>query len=93
MAGDLLQKGQRIVIPSSLREEMLNILHQGDEGIVKYRDSARQVSLVARPFSLHKLETVPCAQNNTEGTPVAAPVPGRLWRRVGTVIFIWDKNW
>lgn len=52
--------------PSSLREEMLNILHQGDEGIVKYRDNARQVSLVARPFSLHKFGTVPYAQNTEQ---------------------------
>ena len=42
VAGDLLLKGQRIVIPGSLRDDMLDILHQGHQGIGKCRARARQ---------------------------------------------------
>ena len=38
----LLMRGSRIIIPTSLRKEMLNRVHYGHQGITKCRAKARQ---------------------------------------------------
>lgn len=39
----LLMRGRRIVIPSSMRSEMLEKLHQGHQGVTKCHERARQL--------------------------------------------------
>jgi len=42
IADGLLLRGNRVVIPTSLREDILNKLHSGHQGLVKCRQRARQ---------------------------------------------------
>ena len=46
----LLMKGNRLVIPVSMRLDVLDKLHEGHQGITKCRERESQnISLVARP--------------------------------------------
>ncbi|KAJ8346897.1 hypothetical protein SKAU_G00282980 [Synaphobranchus kaupii] len=97
MAGNLLLRGQRIIIPTSLREEMLNILHNGHQGIIKCRARARQ-SVWWPGLTVHiqkKVETcATCEQHKkVHREPLMPmPVPQRPWQRLGTDLFHWDKS-
>lgn len=42
LAGELLLRGQRILIPHCMRQEILHDLHIGHQGIVKCRARAHQ---------------------------------------------------
>ena len=46
--GKLVMRGTRIVIPQSLRSEVLRLAHEGHQGIVKMKKSVANQRLVAQ---------------------------------------------
>ena len=97
MVGQLLLRGQRIVIPRSMRQEILQDLHSGHQGIVKCRARARQ-SVWWPGLSAHISQLVEncntCSQHRAEHREplLTSPVPERPWQRVGTDLFFWEKK-
>ena len=92
--GILLYAG-RLVIPSVLREEMLNRLHQGHQGIVKTRALAR--STVWWPGLSKEIETLvqncPACEMYRREHPqplVPTPTPKREWINVASDLFEWQ---
>ncbi|KAL7851818.1 hypothetical protein SRHO_G00176030 [Serrasalmus rhombeus] len=97
MAGELLLRGQRIVIPQSMRKDILRNLHSGHQGIVKCRARARQ-SVWWPGLSVHISQLVDncsiCSQHRAEHREplIPTPVQDRPWQRVGTDLFFWEKK-
>ncbi|KAL0174321.1 hypothetical protein M9458_030289 [Cirrhinus mrigala] len=97
VAGELHLRGQRIVIPHCMRQEILHKIHDGHQGIVKCRARARQA--VWWPgLSVHISQLVEtcstCSQHRAEhrGPLLTTPVSERPWQRVGTDLFFWEKT-
>ncbi|XDV16481.1 hypothetical protein PO909_016174 [Leuciscus waleckii] len=97
VAGELLLRGQRIVIPRSMRQEILHSIHEGHQGIVKCRARARQ-AIWWPGLSVHINQLVEncstCSQHRAEHREplLTTSVPERPWQRVGTDLFFWEKN-
>ncbi|XP_056114034.1 uncharacterized protein K02A2.6-like [Rhinichthys klamathensis goyatoka] len=97
LAGELLLRGQRIVIPHDMRQEILNNLHSGHQGIVKCRARAQQ-SVWWPGLSVHISQLVEncntCSQHRAEHREplLTTPVQERPWQRVGTDLFFWEKK-
>uniref|UniRef100_A0A3B3HLM4 Gypsy retrotransposon integrase-like protein 1 n=1 Tax=Oryzias latipes TaxID=8090 RepID=A0A3B3HLM4_ORYLA len=97
LAGELLLRGQRLVIPPSMRKEILKQIHDGHQGIVKCRARARQ-SVWWPGLSVHISKVVEncntCSQHKAEHREplLTTPVPERPWQRVGTDMFFWNKD-
>ena len=94
---DLLLRGERIIIPSSLQAEMLNKVHAGHQGITKCRERARQA--VWWPGLSSQLKEVvdnfrQCLKNrNPQAQPlIPSSLPLLPWQKLGTDLFEWKKN-
>ena len=85
LTGQLLLRGQRIVIPCDMRREILHNLHSGHQGIVKYRASACQ-SVWWPGLSVHISQMVEncstCSQHRAEQREplLTTPVQDRPWQ-------------
>lgn len=97
LAGELLLRGQRIVIPRCMRQEILHDIHNGHQGIVKCRARARQ-SVWWPGLSVHISQLVEncstCSQHRAEHREplLTTPVQERPWQRLGTDLFFWEKK-
>ena len=97
LAGGLLLRGQRIVIPHCMRQEILKNLHNSHQGIVKCRARARQ-SVWWPGLSQHNrqlvVKCVTCSQHRAEHREplLTTLVQERPWQRVGTDLFFWEKQ-
>ena len=87
-----LMRGSRIVIPHSLRQDILKRIHTGHQGITKCRDKAKQS--VWWPGLATELETLVknCDTCCKHQQPVIQPlIPSSLpefpWQKVGTDLF------
>lgn len=95
--GQLLLRGQRIVIPGELRGEILQQLHSGHQGIVKCRARARQ-SVWWPGLSVHIKQMVEncniCSQHRAEQREplLTTAVQERPWQRVETDLFCWENS-
>ncbi len=97
VAGELLLRGQRIVIPHCMRQEVLHQIHDGHQGIVKCRARARQaVWWPGLSVNISQLveNCSTCSQHRAEHREplLTTPVPERPWQRVGTDLFFWEKT-
>ena len=91
----ILLYGGRLVIPSVLRKEMLDRLHEGHQGIVKTRALAR--STVWWPGLSKEIETLvqncPACEMYRREHPqplVPTPTPKHEWMKVATDLFEWQ---
>lgn len=97
LAGELLLRGQRIVIPQGDRQEVLKDLHTGHQGIVKCRARARQ-SVWWPGLSVHINQLVEkcdtCSQHRADRREPLVPTPVQEgpWQRVATDLFFWEKK-
>ena len=97
LAGKLLLRGNRIVIPHGMRKEILQDIHSGHQGIVKCRARARQ-SIWWPGISVHISQVVEncdiCSQHRAVHREplMTTPVQERPWQRVGTDLFFWEKK-
>ena len=93
----LLLRGCRIVIPTTLRSDVLERLHTGHQGIVKCRERARQS--VRWPGLSAQLEKVVkncrecCREQLQRAEPLMPSVlPELPFQKVGTDLFEWEKR-
>ena len=93
----LLLKGNRIIIPSVLRLDILDKLHSGHQGISKCRERARQA--VWWPGLNHQLEELvrSCSKCCRDRFQHAEPLmntelPSLPWKKVATDLFYWKSS-
>ena len=92
----LLLKGNRIVIPDDLRNEVLEQLHTGHQGLVKCKERAR-VSVwwpgITKDIEAYIRKCKICCQfQQTKYEPlIPSELPANPWQKVGTDLFVWDN--
>lgn len=93
----LLMRGGRIIIPPSLRQEILGKIHAGHQGITKCRERARQS--VWWPRMSKELEnlvnncTECCRDQRQRHQPlIPSPLPELPWQKVATDLFEWKQH-
>ena len=88
---DTLLHGNRLVIPQTMRSEMLGRIHQGHQGIVKCRALARSciwwpgmskdIGLLVEGCSFEKIRQVP------PQPLIPTPTPDYAWQQVASDLF------
>ena len=93
----LLLKGQRLVIPSTMRNYVLVKLHEGHQGVVKCRERAQQS--VWWPGLSQQLNEVVlncracCQERQNHREPLTpTPYPGRPWQKCGADLFVLESK-
>ncbi|XP_060073561.1 uncharacterized protein K02A2.6-like [Ylistrum balloti] len=94
----IVLKGERIVIPESLQDEILSDLHVGHFGIEKTKLRARSIVYwhgmntdIADMIS--RCSTCMDMRNNNQKEPLKpTPVPSGPWQVVGTDLFSWNQS-
>ena len=92
MIGDVLLYNDRLVIPVSMRVEMMDKIHHGHLGMTKCRARAQQ-SVWWPGLSLAIQDLVGNCQTCKEQLPdkreplMASPLPDKAWERVGSDLF------
>lgn len=94
----LLLKGTRIIVPSKMRNEMLNRIHYAHLGIEKCKNLARQY--LYWPLMSDHIETLvkncnTCAkyQNNVRQPLKPHNIPGHPWQIIGSDIFYLNSKY
>ncbi|KAL6459873.1 hypothetical protein MHYP_G00316320 [Metynnis hypsauchen] len=96
MNGDLLMKGQRIVIPETLQNEMFARLHEGHMGISKCKLRAQQsvwwLGLSAQ-ITKFVAQCEICAKHQQLHPEPMTPseLPMRPWQKIGADMFYWQN--
>ena len=89
----LILKGYRILVPKSLRPEMLSKVHSNHLGIEKTKQRAREVMFwPGMATDIHNLVAMcpicaPKGQSNPKEPLLPHDVPSRPWQKVGTDLF------
>ncbi len=86
LSNDLLFLNSKIIVPDSLRKDMLNLVHQTHFGITKTKSRARQ--LFYWPKMCHDIENLisnceKCEtyqKSNQKETMISHPIPNRPWQ-------------
>ena len=97
VANGLLLRGSRLVIPPSLRPDILNKIHTGHQGITKCRRRIAQT--VWWPGIAKDLEnliskcSICCRQKPQHSEPLlTSPLPDHPWQKVATDLFEWRQS-
>ena len=96
----LLMRGNRIVVPSSLRRDMLGILHEGHLGVEKQRRMARDVVYWPNINADIEAMTQECSACNkfrpAQGKETWASEDSMIdldpWQKVGVDLFFWNGS-
>uniref|UniRef100_A0A8D8X673 RNA-directed DNA polymerase n=2 Tax=Cacopsylla melanoneura TaxID=428564 RepID=A0A8D8X673_9HEMI len=94
----MLMRGSRIVVPSSLRNDMLHRIHMGHLGITKSRLRARcalwwpGMSTDIEQF-IKKCPICIQHQNNPNEPLITSELPDRPWQKVCSDLFKLDNKW
>ena len=93
----ILLRGARIIIPVPLRQEMLNCIHSGHQGIVKCRERARQsmwwpgLSTQLEKF-VKQCPDCQKAQHQRSQPLLCSELPQLPWQKIGTDLFEWQQK-
>nr|XP_057937756.1 cytokine receptor family member b2 isoform X2 [Doryrhamphus excisus] len=96
VADGLLMKSERLVIPASMQEEMLNIIHEGHQGMTKCIARAQQSIWwpgLTKRIKL-KVENCPVCAREVHNVPeplLTTEPPNRPWQRVAADLFQWNR--
>lgn len=97
IADGVLMRGNRIIIPPPLRQEMLSKIHTGHQGITKCRERARQSvwwpGISTELENLVKSCPACCKAQKQRAQPlITATLPELPWQKVGTDLFQWKQR-
>ncbi len=98
IADTVILKGQKIVIPTSLRAKMLEILHTGHMGIIKTQKRARDVMFwpnISSDISNMIQQCSVCQEHrasNAKEPLISHEIPEYPWQTVATDIFMWNDK-
>ena len=93
----IILKSERILVPSSMRKEMLERIHQGHMGIEKSKRRARDVLYWPGMNSQISDKIAKCSiclehqKQNTKEPMIPFRTPSKPWEMVATDLFTWDK--
>lgn len=95
---DIIFKGEKIIIPTSLRTEMLSRIHAGHMGIEKCKQRAGDI-LFWPGMNKQIAEMVgkcpTCLEHrpsNTKEPMISHNIPDRPWQTVATDLFTWNNE-
>lgn len=94
----LIMKGERIVIPPSMRSEMLKNIHIGHMGIEKCRKRARDIIFwpcMGKQIADLVSKCAICLENRNsiQKEPlIPSEIPNRPWEIVATDLFTWNDS-
>ncbi|CAC5382924.1 unnamed protein product [Mytilus coruscus] len=94
----IILKGEKIIIPASMRENMLNKLHEGHLGIEKTRKLARDsifwpgINAQITDFISKYSVCLESRRSNTKKPMAESETPELPWMTVGIDIFYWNNN-
>lgn len=89
-----IYKGSKIVIPKSLRKEMLQKIHKGHLGIEKYKKRAREVMYwpqINKDVAIEVYSCAVCLKYRASNPPEPLkphPEPDRPYQKVDTDLFV-----
>ncbi|KAL0194540.1 hypothetical protein M9458_008112, partial [Cirrhinus mrigala] len=94
----MMFKGEKIIVPQSLRKDMLDRIHTGHMGVEKCKHRARD--LLFWPRMGQQIETMVgqcsiCQERrnaNTKEPLLSYTIPERPWQVVGTDLFTWNEQ-
>ena len=95
---DIVFKGEKIVIPKSMQNEMLSLIHLGHMGMEKCKHRARDV--LFWPCMCKQIEQLvrqcdKCQERrmaNTKEPMVPHDIPSRPWQILSSDVFTWEGN-
>lgn len=91
---DLIFKGLKVVVPKSIRTEMLDKLHESHMGIVKTKQRARDIFYWPGMSNAIEEKVKNCPRcltfqsSNTKEPLLSHKIPDRPWAKVGSDLFI-----
>nr|XP_023660029.1 uncharacterized protein K02A2.6-like [Paramormyrops kingsleyae] len=95
---DILFKGEKIIVPTSLRRQMLSRIHVGHMGIEKCKQRARDVLFwpgMNRQIE-EMVERCPiCIEHrasNKKEPMISHKIPDRPWQTIATDLFTWNRD-
>ena len=97
IVNDILVLGSRIVIPQSLRTDILDHIHEGHQGIVKCLERARSSVWWPNIISEVKDKVASCYvcarfQTNRAEPLIPGQFPERPWEKIGVDLFYFDNK-
>ena len=97
VAEGLLMRGSRMVIPTSMRVEILERIHSGHQGMTKCRQRARDSVWwpgIKKDIDGKVSKCPTCCKMQVQHPEplIPSPFPQRPWQRVGTDLFEWKKT-
>ena len=94
----LLFKGNKLIIPKSMQQEMLDLIHEPHLGVVKSKSRAREVIFWPGMSSqiedkVSKCQVCATIQNSNPKEPmVCTDLPDRPWSKIASDIFTLDQS-
>lgn len=98
VAEDIIFRGQKIVIPTALRHEMVQKVHDSHMGVEKSLQRAKDIMFWPRMTSDITDYVLSCSiclqyrQSNAKEPLVSHEVPDRPWQVAGTDVFTFDNK-
>uniref|UniRef100_A0A8C6K5V8 Gypsy retrotransposon integrase-like protein 1 n=1 Tax=Nothobranchius furzeri TaxID=105023 RepID=A0A8C6K5V8_NOTFU len=97
-AGGIMLKGEKIIIPHSLRAEMIDRIHTGHMGTEKSKNRARDILFWPGMGKQIEASVTNCqicqerCNSNAREPLISHAIPGRPWQVVGTDLFTWNSH-
>ena len=96
IAEDLLMRGNRVVVPASMRADILERLHAGHQGSTKCRQRAKESVWwpgIRRDIDEKTSNCLICCKHRLQYPEplLPSPLPNRPWQKVATDLFEWKK--
>ena len=94
----IIYKGEKILVPSAMRPEMLQKIHTSHLGVEKTKQRAREILFWPGMTSqIHQTVTAcpicsKLSNSNPKEPMIPHDPPSRPWQKLGTDLFTWDDR-